>query len=149
MSRTRESGLWRWLRDGTRDMPLLHLQRIENSVGSGTPDVEGCLASRTFWIELKVTSLVGESMRLDLRFRDSQVEWLIRRSRAGGLCWALIQVGSGHGRHLFLVEGSRVNAFRRKSVRRSELRALSTLRSSLDYPLTAREVLAAVVKKVK
>ena len=45
-----ESGLWKRIKKANPDA---HLERIENSVGVGTPDVNFCTSDASGWIELK------------------------------------------------------------------------------------------------
>lgn len=105
MSKTREnSGLWRWFRSGTRHLrPLLHMQRVENGVATGTPDVEG-FYGKQFWTELKAVDDCGE---IDVEVSTEQVVWHNLRHRAGGRSWFLIQVGSGAKARRFLIPGSK------------------------------------------
>ena len=84
----------------------LHLQRVENSVASGPPDVEGQLLHRgQFWIELKSTARPKRGGPVRFKVRDSQVEWMRRRCRVGGRVWLLLQVGSGRSAARYLVPG--------------------------------------------
>lgn len=106
--KTRESQLWNWLRDGTRaQRPDLDMQRIENLVGVGTPDVEACYQGIAFWIELKA---INDQENLDVEVSPEQVMWHRRRARAGGRSWFLIQVGSGAQARRFLIPGHRADA---------------------------------------
>lgn len=59
-------------------LPKAHWQRIETLVGRGTPDLNGCLDGKEFWIENKSTS------GWVVKFEDGQVAWHERRCRAGG-----------------------------------------------------------------
>lgn len=103
----RESNLWNWLREGGRPLrPDLDLQRIENLVGVGTPDVEGCYQGSQFWIELKA---IDDSGSLDVEVSPEQVMWHRRRHLAGGRSWFLIQVGSGSRAMRFLIPGYRAD----------------------------------------
>lgn len=97
----RESQLWQWL---SKARPIfredLHLNRVENSVVSGYPDVEGYLRERgQVWIELKVAKLSGGRVRT--KVRDKQVEWHRRRAQAGQRSWFLVQVG----KHRYMLNG--------------------------------------------
>ncbi len=84
----------------------LHLQRVENSVGSGAPDVEGKLRrGGQFWIELKSTARPKRDGPVRFKVRDSQVEWMRRRAAVGGRAWLLLQVGSGRSAARYLVPG--------------------------------------------
>jgi hypothetical protein len=106
---TRETSLWRWLSRARKQERSggLHIQRVENSVASGTPDVEGCLRGHgQFWIELKsVDRPKRTGGRLAVKIRDAQVEWMRRRYMAGGNVWMLIQVGRGNDAERYLVHG--------------------------------------------
>lgn len=106
-SSTREAGLWRWLKGARKVLrDDLHMQRVENSVGSGAPDVEGKLrGAGQFWIELKSTARPKRDGPVRFRVRDSQVEWMRRRAAAGGRTWLLLQVGSGRSAERYLVPG--------------------------------------------
>jgi len=109
-SKTRESSLWAWLRDGTKDLrPELHLTRIENLVGEGTPDVEGWYANQ-FWCELK--ALTRKPGLIDSEVSQEQIRWHRRRWQAGGRSWFLIQLGSSHRAVRFLIPGEAHLLFR-------------------------------------
>jgi len=121
--KARETSLWKWLRDGTRDMrPRLHLERIENDVGTGTPDVAGYLG-QCFWIELKAAA---RRPMVDCGVDPDQVRWHRNRANAGGASWFLIQVGSGRDAERFLIPGYRALEFTEK-VPLERLRALAVL----------------------
>lgn len=96
MSGTRESGLWRWLAKAKMTLrEALHMTRVENLVGQGTPDVEGCLGNQ-FWMELKCEARpANEDTPIRPKFRPTQVPWLLRRAGAGGKAFVLLQVGMG------------------------------------------------------
>lgn len=104
----RETRLWQWLsaaRKALRDQ--LHLTRIENSAGLGTPDCEGCYRGRQFWIELKTADRPHDRKTpISVRYEDQQAPWLRRRSRAGGAAYVLLQVGSAHNARRYLVPAS-------------------------------------------
>jgi hypothetical protein len=51
-----------------------HVNRIENTVGNGIPDVNFCYKGKETWIELKAGS----------KLRDSQKIWHQQRALAGG-----------------------------------------------------------------
>lgn len=68
------------------NMPLVHWQAVETgSTGLGVPDSNGCYNSIEFWVEFKTT----ETNAVPLR--PEQIGWLMRRSRAGGLCWVAVR----------------------------------------------------------
>lgn len=102
MTKTRETSLWGWLRDNTKQLrPKLHLQRIENICAEGTPDVNG-FYGREFWVELKA---VARTEMIDTGVDIEQANWARRRDLAGGQSWFLIQVGSGSSARRYLIEG--------------------------------------------
>src|SRR6266550_4038988 len=52
--KSKESSLWKWLKQAESWLGTdLHMERIENSAGLGTPDVHGCFRGAHFTIELK------------------------------------------------------------------------------------------------
>lgn len=106
--RDRESNLWGWLRDSLPRIPhKKHVQRIEDSTKSGTPDVEGMIeGGLPFWIELKVAY---EQVRLPVvrvKTTDKQVYFALKRTQVGGLSWYLIRVGKHPNRFHFLIHGA-------------------------------------------
>jgi hypothetical protein len=115
---TRENRLWAWLSKAKPSYrEALHMTRVENSVGQGTPDVEGQLHGAlakvgpnggSFWIELKVAERPKRAdANVRVKFQPYQVPWLTRRDRAGGNAHLLIQVGSGRGASRYLVPAAR------------------------------------------
>ncbi len=129
---TTEAGLWKWLKQVKRQLRRddLHIDRVENSVGAGFPDVEGMLDTIWFGIELKVNSRPAhETTPIKVKVRDSQIKWHPRRRRAGGLCWFLCQVGEGHQRKLYLIPGDYAQELL-DGMCENELRDLSRLKSS-------------------
>jgi len=73
---------------------LLHWQRVESSIGSGTPDVNFCIDSHDWWIELKVISLntITRETQIKVKWRPGQVAWLVNRIKAGGNAGVMIGV---------------------------------------------------------
>lgn len=72
-----------------------HLQRVENVVGDGTPDVDYLIAGVAGKIELKYSLTHPHrdtSQVLGIRhgMRRSQIVYAARHVWAGGLCWCLI-----------------------------------------------------------
>ena len=91
--RTRETALWGWLEKHLKELkPLRYdVQRIENLLAKGTPDVEGCIQGDSFWCELKVAHEMARG-NWRIRITQPQVNRAIKRSRAGGLSWVLVRV---------------------------------------------------------
>lgn len=70
------------------------MDRIENGVGVGTPDINYCIAGVEGWIEQKspiepkrtATPLFGSNHKLT----QDQKNWFMRQQKAGGKGWILI-----------------------------------------------------------
>lgn len=89
-------------------LPGDRLDRVENSVMSGQPDVNGCLASEDVWIELKAptepkratTPLMTSNGNHPLL--PSQINWFIAQRQAGGIAFVLIRTD----KRLMLLRGT-------------------------------------------
>lgn len=105
----RESGLWRWLSGARRALGAdLHMTRVENIIGAGMPDVEGCYQGVQFWLELKSAMRPAREatpIRFPTKGREDQAKWAMHRIAAGGRAWYLLQVGHGHSRTIYLCSG--------------------------------------------
>jgi hypothetical protein len=107
-----EKSLWQRLITAQKQLigagHLIHLCRLENSAGSGNPDVDGCLDSHQLWIELKsCTRPVRAKTPIRPKWRPSQKEWFERRVRAGcKINWILLQVGDAQKAKLYLLPGA-------------------------------------------
>ena len=98
LSKPLEKSLWRWLSQARKTLgPLLHMERVENCVGMGHPDVVGCYDGVDFQIELKTAARPARPTTLiKTAVQPSQVIWAKKRSDANGSsAWLLIQVGAG------------------------------------------------------
>lgn len=103
--RLKEQKLWDTMR---RNAPKhLVMERMENAVGSGMPDVFVFWPlGKQVWVELKApkrpkrqsTPLMGEKEGL----RQSQKNWIKRHANMGFDAWILIRDDSGE---LFLIHG--------------------------------------------
>jgi len=107
-SKVKETSLWDWLKKAKLHFrKKLQIGRMENSVGAGMPDVEGCLEGHpAFWIELKVADLparIGTPVRV--KFQPKQVPWIEKRCSLGGKAFILLQVGSGRETYRLLIPG--------------------------------------------
>lgn len=109
MAKGPESVLWSWFKSGLPQVGRpYHVERIENSVGSGRPDVEGCVGGVIVNIELKVAHHIRKDGTFSLpHLTNTQAYWHHRRSEAGGISWFLIRAGDGAHREHYLVHGSR------------------------------------------
>lgn len=109
MSGSRETGLWAWLSKAKKHYREdLEMHRVENTLAAGMPDVEGCLHSSQFFIELKSTSRPARLetlIRFAVRDREAQQDWIEKRWSMAENTWLLLQVGSGHKLARYLVPG--------------------------------------------
>lgn len=84
-----EAGMWEAIRPRLKKFDPV---RIENVVGSGTPDVN----YNDGWIELKYLDAWpvrdNTPVRID-HFTPQQKAWLVRRESTGGKAWLLLKVG--------------------------------------------------------
>tara|TARA_R100001591_G_scaffold40327_2_gene51979 strand:- start:1558 stop:2046 length:489 start_codon:yes stop_codon:yes gene_type:complete len=71
----RESILWQKIK---KACPKIHFTRIESKTINGIPDLNGCMASKEFWLELK-SDFVGYP-----KLSKWQISWINKRLAAGG-----------------------------------------------------------------
>ena len=139
---SREQNLWKWLKKGGRHFEKtgrLHMCRIENLVGSGYPDVEGCLDTCQFHIELKaVARPKRESTPIRVNFQPRQIPWLRKRWDAGGNCWVLLRVGERQNAKHYLIPGDKAHKI--VKIEESELEGLSTVPPEESANFILREV---------
>jgi hypothetical protein len=64
-----------------------HVERIENAIGKGTPDVNMCFKGLDIWLELKILDEKGQFNKNDPR--PEQIIWHIKRQEAEGRCFIL------------------------------------------------------------
>lgn len=141
MPKAKETSLWDWLSRARRYYrEELDIQRVENLVGSGTPDVEGFLQGRgSFWIELKaLESPKSDDSNVNHQVSQDQISWLYNRWASGGKGWILFQFGSGAAAEKFLMYGEKVLRLQSPITYR-ELKLLSVTVSTL----TPEEVIYA------
>lgn len=125
-----ESALWQRCKKGAGGLRLLghkvHVERIENAVGVGRPDVNGCVDGGTFDIELKSEERPARpSTKIRFKVRQAQAIWMHERAAAGcKTIWILIQVGSGPTARLYLIPGTRYEDI---IATESELQAMSVI----------------------
>ena len=90
----KEASLWQWLAKLRRTHQPIHIERIENRVGVGVPDVQGCYNGIPFMVELKVAPKPTKpNTPVKIVLRESQREWHSDRLAAGGRSFFLVQVG--------------------------------------------------------
>lgn len=82
------------------------MRRVENLVGEGDPDVEGCWEGTYFELELKGCDRPTREGKLDFEVRQSQVVWHRKRWKCGGNLWLYIRVGKGRDVRRYLVPGN-------------------------------------------
>lgn len=72
---------------------LMHLIPVENSLGVGTPDLNGCINGYEFWAELKYVNypkLRKTVVKLN-HYTEDQKRWLIHRWITGGNVFLILQ----------------------------------------------------------
>lgn len=143
--RVSEARLWSWLSGNARKhyKHHLHMNRIENAIMAGMPDVEGCLAGTQFWMELKCTARpTNPTTHIKCRFQPQQIPWLHARTKAQGLAFVLLQVGSAHdaARYLLpaknagvLVHGLREDDLPLYSVNEKNASAVDIIKAAVNY----------------
>ena len=103
-----EAGLWKWLRD---HLPPGHYTRLENSIGTGTPDVNyKVVGGSEGWMELKhYPDDCGPDAHPFKRkgLRPDQKNWIEERIDAGGTVWIV----AGVSRSVYVVGGRYARAF--------------------------------------
>lgn len=88
---------------------IRRLDRVENVVLVGMPDVNGCFDGIEFWIEVKcpkepkkrTTPLFGSNHKLS----QDQKNWIKRQLLSGGLAYVYIDTGA----HRILIGGSKAD----------------------------------------
>lgn len=123
-----------------RASPHDRLERIENVLLPGMPDVNGCFIGHEFWIETKQpkeparpgTPLFGSNHDLS----QDQANWFLRQKNAGGN--GIIYIQTDRMTRLF-IGGEFADLINVSTLRGLEAVALwSSLRDPAD-PMTARE----------
>ena len=136
----KESGVWKWLRDGTKHLRRkLALERVENSVGAGRPDVNGHFeGGHTFDIELKRAKSNKTSDTVHIKWQPKQQPWLMARWAKGAMCWVLIVVDEGPNLKRFLVRGCDVGDLNTTSLSHlEEISVICPKASAADVVRTA------------
>lgn len=120
--KTGEKYLWKWLKRAQLFYKQeLHMNRVENGVGQGFPDVEGYLLGHgNFLIELKTATRPRKDGIVRVKVRPEQIRWHLKRRTAGQTTWFLVQVGSGVRAMRYLLLGSQSTRLK-KGMRESEM----------------------------
>ena len=144
----RESSLWKWLSKARLALPdTLQIERVENSIAAGFPDVDGFLApAGAFQIELKSTERPARPatpVRFALRGREKQIEYMRKRWELGGNAFFLLQVGSGSDRILYLAPGN-IGAELQRGITEMAL-AIACLRTGIfKSPISQKDILERI-----
>lgn len=81
-----EAKLWESLKRGfERFRPRLHCVRVENTAGSGIPDLTICHEGKESWVELKIKR--GRK----IEFRAAQHAWIAQGLAAGRRIFVLVR----------------------------------------------------------
>lgn len=82
------------------------MDRVENGVVEGMPDVSLCAGGIDTWVELKYVakwpSRANTRVLGDYGLRPEQINWHLRQARAGGSSWILV----GVGKEMYLARGA-------------------------------------------
>src|SRR4030067_3341550 len=116
-----ENALWKRMRAGV--IENCFVQRIENMVGAGVPDVllHDRVTGKEAWVELKYRPLRPKRPGAvlfsgDYGLRPDQQAWIYGRATAGVNAWILAQCGDDlylvHGVHARGLEGMDAEALR-------------------------------------
>lgn len=81
----RESGFWKKLRESLK---LDMMERVENKIAAGWPDVFILHNEKTTWIELKIE----KKFPARINFEPAQPNWLCDYSKIGGRCFVFLFV---------------------------------------------------------
>lgn len=133
MAKAKETSLWNWLSEARKFYrENLDLQRIENLVGTGTPDTEGHLRDcSSFWIELKsLEEPKALNSNVNHQVSQEQISWIYNRTASGGNAWVLFQFGSGALAEKYLLPGANILELQ-QPITYGHLKTLSILVSSL------------------
>jgi hypothetical protein len=111
MPKKRETTLWTNLRTKYKNWLSLNkdneyicvFERIENSVGSGMPDLIMCLEGKLFMVEGKASDYVSLNAKPRIDFRDSQIEKLTTWHNAGTKCFIFLLVGNARDKEIFVI----------------------------------------------
>lgn len=67
------------------------VERIENLVSEGTPDVSGSWNGKDYWIELKVAKNKRKEIPPEKLCRQSQLVWHAKRVRQGAIIFLIVK----------------------------------------------------------
>lgn len=104
-----EARLWHVMKDRMALPGVDRLDRVENAVTSGQPDVNGCLSGEDVWIELKApkepkrATTVLMTSNGNHQLLQSQINWFARQRQAGGIAFILVRTD----KRMMLVDGTK------------------------------------------
>ncbi|MCK1668668.1 hypothetical protein [Bradyrhizobium sp. 153] len=144
----RESSLWTWLSKARLEFPdVLHMERVENMLGAGFPDVDGYLRPHgAFQLELKSTTRPARPttpVRFALQKRDAQIKFLRTRWELGANAFFLLQVGEASDRVLYLAPGN-VGDKLKAGILEAALAVECVNTGIFKHPFSRRDILKAV-----
>ena len=82
-----EVKFWKYIKDHLPGDVI----RVENAADPGTPDVNGCIEGREYWIELKVCTNKIKVVKPESTLKDSQIVWHLNRGLQKGSIFLLIR----------------------------------------------------------
>lgn len=121
-----EQNLWIWFKDGLKTVEGLKLQRVENNVAKGFPDIVGHYKKTGFFIETKACRQPAKRDSL-LKFEiyKEQIIWNRDWWLAGARCYFLIRVGKEREMYHYLIPGNMGSLLER--CKEYELKAISVI----------------------
>lgn len=140
-----EASAYKWLKEAICLSSKDRIDRFENLVGVGNPDVNGCLDGSEFWIEVKApkepvrssTSLFGSNHKLS----QDQKNWIKRQLSAGGNAYIFVATD----KRKMLVHGKHADAFNEMTVDEMVAKSIwcATSRATQDEKQDLRNALIA------
>lgn len=110
---TTERQLWERIKEGWGKQIKLNggrIERVENAVGAGMPDVNLCFDGTECWVELKTAPGWGKkrpTFRVYRGLEPAQINWHLSQHRAGGKSLLIAQIG----KEVFAVDGKEAADF--------------------------------------
>jgi hypothetical protein len=130
----KESAMWRTLRTGLlKAEPKIFLQRHEDKLINGLPDVHYCYKGRNGWIELKYLKEFPKKKNTPISIKhltEFQLNWINNYLTYGGHVWILLRIE----KEILLIKG--VYAQRLKNILREDLYTICAnkwLSHKMDY----------------
>ncbi|WP_027521730.1 hypothetical protein [Bradyrhizobium sp. Ec3.3] len=144
----RESSLWNWLSKARLELPdHVHMERVENMLGAGFPDVDGYFAPHgAFQLELKSTKRPARPttpVRFALKGREAQMAYLKKRWGLGANAFFFLQVGEGADRTLYLAPGD-IGESLKAGILESALAVECVFTGIFRSPFSRKDILKAI-----